>query len=297
MTANLKRAGYDYKTRRHSHDLLAQMLSTLEEAPHVLCLSECSFYDTREYLSAPLFEAMDVLDSLWGTTEDADGRQFSTAQYTPFLSKVAGSVNAPGLFVDRRYVRPVSWYPHDWRTVLSNSLVASVNGHDLLFKCVHWSGSKGPTGFDEQAALDAQLAPYRAILAGDFNTTTSDPREHIPDDWGKLCDDQGNPHKKWQKGYLGEDGVWRVYTKALDGFFAHGWKDAGAQADDFTTTVYPAIDGGSGLRIDRIVYSNTAPITLVPGSYKVHAHERGARVSDHMMVEAHFDVAPAGGAA
>lgn len=283
VTVNLKRAGYDYGTRHHDHTLLRRMLSTLEHPPHVLFLSECTFYDARAYLSTPLFDALGVLDSLWGTTLDQHGHTVPAAQYTPFLSTVAGSINSPGLFIDRRYVRPRCWYPHDWRHVLANSLHADINGHDVLLKCVHWSGSGGYTGFERLSSQDGQLAQHNAILGGDFNATSSHPKEQLPADWRELCLSQGNAHKLSQKGIRHPDGTWRVNTRALDAFLEHGWWDAGEAADDFTPTVHPDIDGGSGLRIDRIAVSNRTPATLVPGSYTVHVPD-GPAVSDHRMV-------------
>ncbi|WP_410597211.1 endonuclease/exonuclease/phosphatase family protein [Amycolatopsis sp. lyj-23] len=291
VTANLKRAGYDYGTRHHDHTLLRQLLSTLEYPPHVLFLSECTFYDARTYLSTPLFDALDVLDSLWGTTIDAHGRAVPAVQYTPFLSTVAGSINSPGLFIDRRYVRPRCWYPADWRHVLANSLVADINGHEILLKCVHWNGSGGHTGFDRMSSQHGQLAQRKAILAGDFNATSSHPGEHLPQDWHELCVSQGNAHKLSQKGIRQPDGTWRLNTQALDAFLEHGWWDAGEAAGDFTPTVRPAIDGGSGLRIDRITVSNRTPATLVSGSYTVHVPD-GPAVSDHRMVSCWLRIDP-----
>lgn len=289
-TANLKRAGYDYVSRRHDHGLLHQMLSTLAEAPHVLYLSECTFYDERVFLWEPLFDALEVMDSLWGTVEDADGRTFPAAQYTPFLSTVPNSINQPGLFIDRRYVRPMLWYPNDWRYILANSLMTEINGCEILLKSLHWSGSGGYTWFDRLSSQDGQDAQYAAIFGGDFNATSSHPDETAPDDWRLLCDGQGNSHKLSQKGIRQPDGSWRLYTEAIDAFLEHGWQDAGELAGDFTPTVPPAIDGGSGLRIDRIMISKRTPAKLVPGSYKVHVPEPGTEVSDHRMVSCAFDI-------
>jgi hypothetical protein len=294
---NLKRAGYDYSSRQHDHGLLHQMLSSLDDAPHVLFLSECTFYGERVFLSEPYFDALEVMDNLWGESRDEEGRTFPAAQYTGFLSKVDGSINSPGLFVDRRYVRPSKHYPPDWRKVLANSLVTEINGCEILLKCVHWSGSGGYTGFAQASSQDGQLAQLAAIIAGDFNATSSAAGEIVPADWRLLCDGQGNSYKLSQKGKREPDGTWRLFTDAIDGFLDHGWWDVGAQAKDFTPTVHPVIDGGSGLRIDRIMVSDRAPVTLVPGSYKVHVPEPGTEVSDHRMVSCTFEIDAPGGEA
>ena len=87
----------------------------------------------------------------------------------------------------------------------------------------------------------------------------------------------------------------KVESRAIDSFLEHGWWDAGEQADDFTPTVHPAIDGGSGLRIDRIMVSDRTPAKLVPGSYTVHVPEDGIGVSDHRMVSCWLEIEPRAG--
>lgn len=295
VTANLKRGGYNRITRQHDHYKLHRMLSTLDEPPHVLFLSECTYYDRADLFCEPLFDALDVLDTSLGLDVDEHGHEFPRGQFMPFISKVPGSINVPGLFIDKRYVRPVQWYDESQRRVLANSLVAEINGQRIRLKSVHWNASGGSTLFDQQAAQDGKLAQYAAIIGGDFNATSSHPKESIPEDWGERCYRANDTHKVSEKGHRTPDGRWDVYTGAIDALLDHGWWDVGAEADDFTVTVNPWVDGGSGLRIDRIMVSNRTPVRLVPGSYRVHVPEPGTEVSDHRMVECAFEVEAPGG--
>lgn len=294
-TFNLKGGGYDRRTRHHDHGKLRTMLSSLDEPPHILFSSECTFYDSPTFFSEPQFEAEETLNSLWGFRTDSEGREFPAVQYTSRISKVHGSINVPGLFYDRRVVRPVRWYDETQRRSLANSLLAEINGHPIMLKSLHWNGSEGPALFDQQSCRDGQMAQHAAIIAGDFNATSSHPKESIPEDWEERCYRDNATQKVSQKGHRTPDG-WRVYTGAIDAFLDHGWWDAGAEADDFTVTVNPWGDGGSGLRIDRIMVSNRTPAKLVPGSYRVHVPPDGTEVSDHRMVSCSFEIEPAGGA-
>lgn len=294
-TVNLKRGGYDYDTRHHDHGKLQTMLSTLEQPPHVLFLSECTFYDDPKLFNEPLYDAEEALNTLWGYHTDSEGHAVPAVTYSSRLSKVHGSINTPGLFWDRRYVRPIRWYEETQRRSLANSLLAEINGHRIMLKSVHWNGSEGPTLFDQQACRDGQMAQHAAIIAGDFNATSSHPKESIPEDWQERCYTADAPQKISQKGHRAPDGHWDVYTGAIDAFLDHGWWDVGAEADDFTVTVNPWVDGGSGLRIDRIMVSNRTPVRLIPGSYRVHVPEPETEVSDHRMVSCAFEVEAPGG--
>ena len=180
VTVNLKRGGYGCVTRQHCH---YKMLSTLDKPPHVLFLSECTYYNAPEFFRELLFDVLDVLDTSVGLDVDEDGHEFPKGQFTPSISNVYGSINVPGLFVDRCYVRPVRWYDATQRRSLANSLLAEINGQRIQVKSVHWNGSCGPTMSDQHAAQDGQMAQHAAIIGGDFNATSSDPREWIPDDW------------------------------------------------------------------------------------------------------------------
>lgn len=293
VALNLKRGGYDRTTRYHDHERLHALLSSLDTPPHILFLSECTYY--TDFQSEPLFDVKETLASLWGYDEDEVGNSFPKVRYESFISKVHGSVNVPGLFIDPRYVRPLRWYDETQRRSLANSLTARINGHDIQLKSVHWNGSCGATLFDQQACQDGQAAQHAAIFGGDFNATSSDRREHIPEDWEEHCYQADAPQKISQKGHRTPDG-WKVYTGALDAFLEHGWWDAGAEAEDFTVTVNPWVDGGSGLRIDRIMVSNRSPVRLVPDSYTVHVPKPGEdELSDHRMVSCWLEVAPAAG--
>ncbi len=270
------------------------MLSGLSTPPHILFLSECTYYTEPAFQNEPLFDAQETLASLWGYSEDNAGNTFPKARYDAFISKVHGSVNVPGLFIDPRYVRPLRWYDETQRRSLANSLTARINGHDIQLKSVHWNGSCGSTLFDQQSSQDGQMAQHAAIIGGDFNATSSHPRESIPANWGERCDEQGQAQKRSQKGIRGPEGVWRVYTDPIDSLLEHGWWDVGEKAKDFTVTVNRWVDGGSGLRIDRIMVSDRAPVRLVPNSYKVHVPKPGEKeLSDHRMVSCWLEVAPA----
>jgi hypothetical protein len=296
VALNLKRGGYDRDTRQHDHGKLFAMLSALDSPPHILFLSECTYYTEPMVQSAPLFDVKETIASLWGYHEDEAGNTFPKTNYEAFISEVHGSVNVPGLFVDPRYVRPLRWYDETQRRSLANSLTARINGHDVQLKSVHWNGSGGATMFDQQASQDGQMAQHAAVIGGDFNATSSHPKESIPANWGDRCDSQGQAQKRSQKGARGPGGVWTVYTEAIDSFQEHGWWDAGEKADDFTVTVNPWVDGGSGMRIDRIMVSDRTPAQLVPGSYKVHVPKPGEKeLSDHRMVSCWLEFAPAGG--
>lgn len=281
-TANLKRGGYDRRTRRHDHGKLRSMLSPLKLPPHMLCLSECTSY--MDFDREPLHEVLELLSSMWGEHRDEDGRAYGSIPYVPYISDVQGSVNVPGLFVDPRYVRPVVWHhPDDSRAMLANTLEALINGHPFTLKCAHWNGSRGETGFTMQADQDGQLGSRNAFVAGDFNATSSLPGEIYPADWGAQCDEADEPWKRSQKGMRTPDG-WKTNTAAIDRFTEHGWKDAGAEAADFTPTAV------GGLRIDRIAWSKVSPAVLAPGSYAVH---KNRMLSDHDLVTCAFDIAPA----
>lgn len=293
---NLKRGAWDYDNRRHDHAKLHTMLSSLETPPHILFLSECTYYDAPMLFSEPLYDVLEVLDSALGFRADENGHEYAQGQYMPFISKVHGSINVPGLFIDRRYVRPVRWYNETQRRSLANSLLAEINGHRVQLKSVHWNGSEGSTLFDQQSSRDGQMAQHPAIIGGDFNATSSHPKEVIPENWGARCFEQHQDQKISQKGRRAPDGTWSVYTDAIDALIQHGWWDAGELADDFTVTVNAGVDGGSGMRIDRIMVSNRTPAKLVPGSYKVHVPDEGTEVSDHRVVSCKIEIAPAGGA-
>ncbi len=296
VALNLKKGGYDPSTRFHDNDKLHTMLSTLETPPHILFLSECTHYTEPVFQSAPLFDVLETLQSLWGYEEDENGHSHSKAGYSAFISKVYGSVNVPGLFIDTRYVRPLRWYDESQRRSLANSLTARINGHDVQLKSVHWNGSCGSTGFEQQSSQDGQMAQHAAVIGGDLNASSSHAGEHIPEDWGARCDEQGHAQKRSQKGIRMPDGSWRVFTEAIDAFLEHGWWDAGEAANDFTVTVNDWVDSGSGMRIDRIMVSDRAPIELVPDSYKVHVPKPGENeLSDHRMVSCWLEFAPVGG--
>jgi endonuclease/exonuclease/phosphatase family metal-dependent hydrolase len=291
---NLKKGGYDPHTRFHDHSKLDTMLSTLATPPHILFMSECTYYTERMLFDEPLFDALKVLESRWGSTEDEHGHTVPVTSYHPFLSTVDGSVNEPGLFVDRRYVQPCRWYNEKQRAMLANSLVATINGHKIRLKSVHWNGSGGSTLFDQQSSRDGQMAQHPSIFGGDFNNTSSAPAEDVPDDWGAYCDAQGQPYKRSQKGRRNSDGTWSVHTDAIDAVLEHGWRDMGDKAGDFTPTVNSEAGGDSGMRIDRIMVSKRAPVRLVPGTYTVHIPKPGTAVSDHRMVSCWLEFAPPG---
>ncbi|MDT8913557.1 endonuclease/exonuclease/phosphatase family protein [Amycolatopsis sp. PS_44_ISF1] len=292
LVANLKRGGYDTTTRFHDHDKLEQMLSVVDQAPHIIVLSECTHYGS--YHSQPLLEVVHRLGRLWGTTTDTDGRRIPSVPYMPFISTVPGSINVPGLLVDTRYVIPQHWHGLDGRKVHANTLVARINGERIRLKSVHWNGSTGPVGFDLQADQDAQLASEAAIIAGDFNATSSAAGDTMPADWEQHCRDHGQPWKLSQKGVRTATG-WRINTGSYDRFLEHGWWDAGTAAGDFTPTINPAGGAAAQMRNDRIAISNRAPVTLVPGSYRVHVPDHGRIVSDHRALSCELDIPAAAG--
>ncbi|WP_037305737.1 hypothetical protein [Amycolatopsis orientalis] len=284
-TANLKRAGYNRKTRFHEHDKLAAMLAPLQEAPHALYLSECTHYTGTPHDPDPIEEVLKLLGSLW-TTLGPDGRKFGEVPYRAWISEVPGSVNVPGLFVDPRIIQPRAWYGlAGRRTQLANTLTATINDHPFRLKCLHWNGSRGPTGLTEQADQDGQGASENALYAGDFNTTSSAEGETVYRNWGARCDRVGRPWMRSQKGIRRPDGTWVTHT-GMDRFLEHGWWDAGQVAGDFTPTT---TDPETALRIDRIVLSKRSPARFDPDTYAVHGHPllgRGAPRNDHLMVSA-----------
>ncbi|UUV32250.1 hypothetical protein NQK81_02015 [Amycolatopsis roodepoortensis] len=284
-TANVKRAGYNRRTRFHDHDKLAATLCPLEEPPHALYLSECTHYTDTSHDPDPLEEVLKLLGSLW-TTRGPDGRKFGEVPYRAWISKVPGSVNVPGLFVDPRTVEPGTPYRlAGRRTQLANTLTATINGHPFRLKCVHWNGSRGPSGLIEQADQDGQVAAENALYAGDFNTTSSAEGETVYENWGALCDRVGRPWMRSQKGIRRPDGTWVTHT-GMDRFLEHGWWDAGQVAGDFTPTT---TDPETALRIDRIVLSKQSPARFDPDTYAVHGHpllSKGATPNDHLMVSA-----------
>jgi endonuclease/exonuclease/phosphatase family metal-dependent hydrolase len=287
LVANLKRGGYDKGKRFHDHEKLEQMLSVVDEAPHIIFLGECTYYES--YDSQPLLEVVHRLGRLWGTTTDADGRKIPSVPYMPFVSAVPGSINVPGLLVDTRYVVPEEWHGLDGREVHGNTLVARINGQRLRLKSVHWNGSRGPGGFEMQADQDGQLASEAVIMAGDFNVTSSADGEVMPANWEQHCRDHGQPWKLSQKGFRTKSG-WDINTEAYDRFLEHGWWDAGAAAHDLTPTINKAGGAAAGMRNDRIAISNQAPVRLVPGSYRVHIPQPGHEVSDHRALSCEFDI-------
>lgn len=283
-TANLKRAGFDRETRFHDHDQLAAMLSLLQEAPHALFLSECTHYTGTPFDPDPLEEVLRLLGSLW-VRSGPDGRKFGEVPYRAYISQVPGSVNLPGLFLDPRTVQPRRGYPlAGSRAQLANTVTATINGHRFRLKCVHWNGSRGETGLNEQADQDGQLASENTILAGDFNATSSVKGEVVYEDWGGVCDEVGRPWQRSQKGTRRPDGSWGTNTGSIDRFLEHGWQDAGQVAGDFrVTTTEPEI----GLRIDRIMLSTCSPASFDPDTYEVHdlpVLGVGKKWNDHKMV-------------
>lgn len=163
----------------------------------------------------------------------------------------------------------------------------------------HCSGSHGRASFEQWAVENGHLSQYAAIMAGDFNATSSAPGERIPENWGKICDAQDYPWKKPQKGYLDQEtGIWKVDTLPIDILRDMGWWDAGERAGDFTVTTNSPSDPelNSGLRIDRIFVSERLGAWLVPNSYRVWvpawyrdfipAREKRRRPSGHRVVTA-----------
>ncbi|WP_410659553.1 hypothetical protein [Amycolatopsis sp. lyj-112] len=285
-TANLKRAGYNRRTRGHEHDKLAAMLAPLQESPHALFLSECTHYTGMPFDPDPdpFEEVVQLLSSLW-VRRGPDGRKFGEVPYRGYISEVPGSVNLPGLFIDPRIITPCRRYAlANSRRQLANSVTTTINGHRFRLKCVHWNGSRGETGFNEQADQDGQLASENAILAGDFNATSSAEGETVYEDWGGQCDKVGRPWQRSQKGTRRPDGTWGTNTGSIDRFLEHGWWDAGQVAGDFrVTTTEPE----TALRIDRIMLSKRSPAQIDPGAYEVHEHplrSKGAQKNDHLMV-------------
>ncbi len=283
-TGNLKRAGYNRDTRRHEHDKLAAMLAPLEQAPHALYLSECTHYTGTPHDPDPLEEVLALLGSLWARP-GPDGRKFGEVPYRAYISQVPGSVNVPGLFLDPRVVEPRRWYPlAGSRAQLANTVTATINGHQFRLKCVHWNGSRGETGLNEQADQDGQLASENAIYAGDFNATSSAVGETVYENWGARCDEVGRPWMRSQKGTRRPDGTWGTNTGSIDRFLDHGWCDAGQAAGDFTVTT---TEPRTALRIDRIMLSRRSPARFDPGTYHVHGHpllSAGAKKNDHLLV-------------
>jgi endonuclease/exonuclease/phosphatase family metal-dependent hydrolase len=286
-TANLKRGGYDPTTRFHDHSRLKRILSPLKHPPHVLFLSECTRY--VDYDSEPLFDVLELLSTMWSNRTGPDGQPHGYIPYAGHISEVDGSVNVPGLFVDTRHVRRLRWRrPSTNRSVLANTLDAQINGHDFTLKSLHWNGSRGEYGFAMQADQDGQLGSRNAIVAGDFNTTSSADGETIHPHWGARCDQAGRPWQRSQKGVYTPSG-WETNTYAYDRFVQHGWADAGAVAKDFSVTT---VTGDSDLRIDRIALSTRSPAAFVPGSYQVYRRNRDVGISDHLMVSCAIDIAP-----
>ncbi|GAA3561392.1 hypothetical protein GCM10022222_51460 [Amycolatopsis ultiminotia] len=289
-TLNHKRGGYDRDSGIHDFGAVRDSLSTLEQPPHVLFMPECTYY--TKFRCRPFFEFLELLQDLWGMTTTPDGQRTTVGRYQGWISTVPGSINVPGLFVETRFVRPREWYEHDEeRKLLANTLLADINGHEIRLKCEHWNGSDGATGFDQQASRSGQLAQYRSLTGGDFNAAPTHPDATYPEDWGAHCDAQGTPWKRSQKGIRTSEG-WKVHTTAYDAFLEHGWRDAAIEAGDLTPTVNPAAEGTSGMCIDHIAWSTRAPITLVPGSYRVHVRP-GTHLSDHWLVSCELDIAPA----
>ncbi|OXM50308.1 hypothetical protein CFP71_28160 [Amycolatopsis thailandensis] len=283
-TANQKRAGYNRATRRHEHDKLAAMLSPLPEHPHALYLSECTHYSGTHYEPDPLEEVLRLLGSLWAR-RGPDGRKFGEVPYRAYISEVPGSVNVPGLFIDPRTVVPRRRYPLvGSRAQLANTVTATINGHKWRLKCVHWNGSRGETGLDQQADQDGQMASENALYAGDFNATSSATGETVYENWGALCDEVGRPWMRSQKGRRRPDGTWGTNTGSIDRFLEHGWWDAGQVANDFTETT---TDPRTALRIDRIMLSRRSPACFAPELYRVHQDPPlsvGGVRNDHRMV-------------
>lgn len=253
------------------------MIETLRQAPppHVLGLPECTYYEADH--QAGLWSAVAALNSLW------EGRDV----YLPFLSSRIGSRNTPGLFVAASAVRPIRWHrgdaPHT-RKLLWNVLEVEVGSARVFVKVEHWNGSEGAESFAMQSALAGQLASKPTVLLGDFNATSSDPRETVPVDWAATCREAGTPWKVRQKGVRAVDGRWVVNTAPMDDLLTDGFWDAGAEADDFSVT---SADGDSSMRIDRILVSRRFNAALVPDSYRVLP----GRKSDHHYVTCELGVA------
>ncbi|HET6288777.1 MAG TPA: hypothetical protein VFG15_18770 [Amycolatopsis sp.] len=227
---------------------------------------------------------MALLGSLWAR-RGPDGRVFGEIPYRAYLSQVPGSVNVPGLFLDPSVVQPRRWYPlAGSRAQLANTVTAMINGHRFRLKCVHWNGSRGETGLNEQADQDGQMGSENALYAGDFNATSSVKGETVYEDWGARCDRVGRPWMRSQKGTRRPDGTWGTNTGSMDRFLEHGWWDAGQVAGDFTPTT---TELQTALRIDRIMLSKRSPARFDPDTYRVYDHpplSTGAKKNDHLMV-------------
>jgi endonuclease/exonuclease/phosphatase family metal-dependent hydrolase len=279
-TFNYKAGGWSETTRRHDHQSLVDVIAgTSGGPPHILALPEATLY--REFQEQPLWEAVHRLNTLW------QGEDF----YYPFLSYREGSRNHPALLVSARHVRPLRWFapgPHV-RRARHNFLLAQIAGQEVYLNSLHWDGSSGPDQFSIQAALASQMASVPCILAGDFNATSSCAGEIVHSDWHERM--AGAPWKWSQKGIKGPDGRWHVNTEPMDDLLASGFVDAGQQAGDFTVTNNSTVDYGSGLRIDRILWSRKLDAELVPGSYRVHIPEPDEEKSDHRYVTATLDFA------
>ena len=294
-TFNYKAGGWSEATRRHDHQPLVETIArTPDGPPHILALPEGTLY--REFQEQPIWEVVRQLNQLW------QGEDF----YYPFLSYRAGSRNHPALLVSARQVRPLRWFapgPNN-RRIRNNFLLAEIAGQEVYLNSLHWDGAAGPEGFATQSALTSQMASVPCLLLGDFNATSSCEGEIVPSDWHELM--ASTPWKRAQKGIKDSGGRWRINTEPMDDLLAAGFIDAGQQAGDFTVTVNSTafnsivdnptgtnstVDNGSGLRIDRILWSRKLLASLVPHSYQVHVPQPGEEKSDHRYVTAVLDFA------
>ena len=269
QTYNFRNGGWSDQTRRHRFDLLLGELEATGRPADILFLSECAMINA--FHQAPLWELTALLSR----------RLPGNAVYYPFINHRHGSRNHPGLFVNSAVVTPGPWFHSPTEAcseALDNTLRATVAGHTMHLGSVHWEGGRGPRGFDIQSAQLGELAKLPAICGGDFNATSSAPGEVIHEDWHERMAPW--PQKRRQKGHE-VNGRWEIYTKPMDDLLEAGWWDTGEAAKDFTVTINDHADGGSGLRIDRILVTNKTPMRLVEDTYRVYPTEH----SDHRIVE------------
>jgi endonuclease/exonuclease/phosphatase family metal-dependent hydrolase len=258
-TVNCKRGGWLEAHGRHDLDRVVAMVDGLGAATDILVLAETTGY------------RLDGDRAAWALTNQLNERLPRGERYQWFLAETGTSRNSPGVWVSSRFpvlaaqVPPVARHPLPPREPHHNTVVVEIGGRPVTIAGVHWSGSRGLPGFQQQAALHHGLADRATILAGDFNTTSSRPVERNPDNWFAH-----QPPRKWpQKGWRDRDGTWHLITEVLDSMLETGWWDAGERAGNGEPTVSSTADGGSLLRIDRILLSDAADAVLLPDSYQV----------------------------